>query len=124
MLLAYMHRLGNEARPELCLLADKPDQYSVPVSVESLVETNFACIRLGPHEAVLVKHDSSDNSLVLNPVIPAKFYLTPSLPDRPGVEVRVLKVLKREETGYEVYFQQEKDKASGEWHPWHPDRQK
>ena len=57
MLLAYMHCFGTEANyPELCIVPDKPDQFSVPVRVDTLRVTDVAIYRMGPQEALNISN--------------------------------------------------------------------
>ncbi len=121
MLLSYMHRTGQEQVPELCLLADKCDEYSVPVSVDCLPVTSCSVVRLGPHEAVTVAEGEAGEQ-VLTPVKPSKMYLTPSQLDSPGVTVAKVKIVKEAQDQYKVFFQQDKDVATGEWRPWNPNQ--
>jgi hypothetical protein len=100
--------------PELCLVADKPDEFSVPVSIDSLIVTEAACIRLGPHEGVNVSKDPDDGGLVIDPINHAKLFITPSQPDLPGFRVLGIKMVKKPEGGYQTYFKQDKP----EWREW------
>jgi hypothetical protein len=122
VLLAYIFRVGNEAYPELCILSSKPDQYSVPVNVFSLPVTESSVVRIGPHEALLMKLDPKDNGRIISPVTPARMYLTPSQPDRPGAQVNRVKVVLFPDESLEVFYQQDKDIASNEWKVWDPNK--
>lgn len=116
-----MYRTGQESFPELCVLAEKTDQYSVPVCVDCLPETNCSVIRLGPSEALLVSFEDPKVK-ILAPVKPSQMYLTPSQADRPGVVVAKARVTKRDEHDYSVEFQQDKDVQTGEWRIWNPNQ--
>ncbi len=120
MILAYMHRTGNEPQPDLCLLASKPDQFSVPVSVQSLIPTDGAVLRLGPHEAIVVERADGEGGVEIRPVVPSKMYITPSQSDRPGFEVVAIKVYLTEQGTFFTRFQQDKDKGSSTWRDWNP----
>jgi len=124
MLLAYVHCFGVQSPAELCLVADRPDQFSVPVRVDLLEPTECAVLRLGPVESVTVRADATDNGLVIEPFFPAKLFLTPDLPQYPGVFVKRLKVIFLGERRHRVFFQQEKDAGSGDWREWSPYRDK
>ena len=124
MLFAYMNCFGVEsAHAELCLVPDRPDQFSVPVRIESLEATEAAVFRVGPVEAVTIKIDALDRGLIIEPLSPAKLFVTPDLPQYPGVHVKKLKVLKLAERRYRTLFQQEKDRGE-EWREWVPYREK
>ena len=120
MLLAYTHCYGpREDRPELCLIPDKLDQISTAVRVDSLTETDCAVYRLGPLEAFKVWTDEQDGGTVIKALEPASIYLTPNLPDRPGVKVRQLKVLKDGEGRYRTFFYPDRD-TDLDWREWTP----
>lgn len=112
MLLCYMHRDGNEAKPELCIITDKPDQFSRPVSIASLCTTEAASIRLGPNEGINVWFED-DGGVVIEPVKPSRIFLTPNQPDLPGFQVARVKVVTTEQ-GYRTFYQ--KDRV--EWRAW------
>ena len=120
MLLAYVFRIGNEARPELCLVASKPDAYSVPVDVFQLPVTESAVVRMSHSEAILMRIDPSDNGRIITPVKPSKLFLTPSQPDRLGEQVVNAKIFKHPEGDYSVYYQREADAQKNNWKQWTP----
>jgi hypothetical protein len=121
MLLAYVHCLGPEAPfPELCLIPERPDQFSYPVRVDALIQTDAAVVRLSCVEAVKVEIDPRDNGKIIEPVIPSKLYLTPSQPDRPGIVVRKVKVIKIDQMHHRTYFLGEAKDA--DWKEWMPNK--
>ena len=118
MHLAFCHPFGPTAdQPELCLVPERPDQFSFPIRVDSLIETNAAIYRLSPYEGVRVKFNS-EGGMIIEPVPPSKMYLTPSQPDRPGFIVKRVKVVKSGLRQYETYFMGEAKEA--EWKLWMP----
>lgn len=118
MLFAYAYCFGSESeRPELCLIPDKPDQFSVIVRVDSLIETKAAIIRLSPTEGIKVKYEPQESALLIEAVVPAKIYITPSQPDRPGVIVKSLKVVRKDDE-FLSYFKDETRDSS--WKLWKP----
>ena len=124
MYLAYQHCFGTEStQPELCLIPDKPDNFSCVVRIESLRETDCALIRLSPEESIKVEIDRSDGGMVIQAVKPGKLYVTPNLPQNPGIHVRKSKVIKLADHTYEIWFQHDKE-TSGEpeWTKWEPNR--
>jgi hypothetical protein len=119
MILAYAYPFGPGAdQPELCLIPSKPDQFSVPVRVFTLIETRCAVIRLSPTEGITVQMDQSDGGYVVTPVVPSKLYLTPSQPDRPGINVKSVKIVPNEDGSATTYFLDE-GRNSG-WKAWTP----
>ena len=123
MLLAYMNCDPQANFPDLCLIPDKPDQFSVPVRVDTLRVTEAAVFRLGPEEALTVEKDPEDGGLVLVPFFPAKLYLTPDLPQYPGMGVKKAKIFISRDGVYSIYYVQDKD-AQGTWREWIPSRDK
>ena len=117
MLLSYIHI--SEREPSLCLLAEKTDQFSRPVPVDSLPITDAAVCRLGPYESVLTWQDD-EGWVVIKPMDPSKLLLTPQQLDSPGFEVVTLRLRVTPDGEYDVQFQQEKDVQRGEWNNWRP----
>lgn len=107
------------ARPVLCIVPDKPDQFSNLIPMSALCESDSAYMRVSGLEALLVRVDQEDQCFVLEPVAPSKLYITPDLHDKPGVSVRALKVVPLAENRYQVFFIQEID-SSGNWKEWSP----
>lgn len=119
MMLCYLYRTGTEPEPELCLIAEKLDQFSPPIAIESLKKTAAAVVRIGPLEAANISFDSSDGGLVVDPCLPSKLYLSPPQPDLPGFRVTRLKVVKvGGEERYQTFFQLDKE----EWKQFNPPR--
>ncbi|MCB0330362.1 MAG: hypothetical protein KDD70_11880 [Bdellovibrionales bacterium] len=119
MLLAYIHLENNE--PQLCLLADKPDQYSRPVPVRMLPITDSAVCRLGPYEAVLTTAGEG-GWIYIVPMSPSKLLLTPMQIDSPGFEISRARIRLGTEHGDITEFQQEKDIQRDEWQSWNPNK--
>jgi hypothetical protein len=119
MLLAYVHCFGVEApAPELCLVPDRSDQGSNLVRVDALLETDCAVCRLSSFESFKVRFDEKDGGMIVEPVIPTKLSLTPTYPDRPGIDVKRVKIIKLGDRRYKTFFMQEG--RDGEWRPWNP----
>lgn len=118
MLLAYVYCFGSASeRPELCITPAKPDQFSCSVRVHSLLPTDDAVCRLSPTEGIKVVREPEPNTLMVEPIAPSKFYLTNSQPDRPGLEVKCVKITFLEDSKVAVFYKQiEKDP----WKPWRP----
>ncbi|MGI6524479.1 MAG: hypothetical protein ACOX2O_04175 [Bdellovibrionota bacterium] len=124
MLLAYMHCFGVESDcHDLCLVADKPDQFSCPVRVVTLRETTAAVYRLGPQECVNIDLDRNDNGLVITPLYPANLFLTPDLPTYPGMKTKKIKIFQNQNGDFTVYYLPEVD-IDGSWKEWIPNREK
>ena len=101
--------------PQLCVVADKPATYSVPVKVETLMETESAIHLVSNVEGLLVERGESQRSVVISPVLPSKLYLTLNLPERPGFAVEKLEIVAIGEGRHRVRF----DRGRG-WEPWQP----
>jgi len=114
MILGYIGGLAEH--PTLGLVPDKPSPWSVPLSVDSLELTECSVVLLSVEEGITVKKDESGgNTYQIEPCRPAKLYLTPNLPERPGFSVEKIKITKIGERKYKIYF----DRSKG-WEPWTP----
>jgi len=127
MYLAYLHLRGFEAQaPVLCMLPDKPDEFTVPSRIDSLQVTEAALYRLGPLESAKIEVDPNDGGLVIEPVRPAKLYLTPNLPQSPGMTAKRIKIF-RKDTGdssqmaFETQYLQD-GVSKEEWLKWEPNK--
>lgn len=115
MLICYMPiRNGNETDLKLCLVADKPDELSLPVEIDKLDLTGAAVLRVGPEEACVVLQDPSDNQMIISAMIPARIYLTPNLSQFPGINTQHIKVIKYNDGTYRTYYSRDKV----EWVEW------
>ena len=112
----------DNPRPVLCIVPDKPDEFSSLVPVDSLIPTDCAYHRVSGQETLTIWKDQGDGGTVMQANVPSKLYITPDLHDRPGVAVARLKVL-RSESGYEVTYIQEGDPAST-WKEWNPTKRR
>jgi hypothetical protein len=117
VLLAFVHI--DNLSPKLCIIADKPDQFSRPVPVDSLPITDCAVCRLSQYESVLAKQDDS-GAVIIAPVEPSRLYLTPLQTDTPGFNVKRVRVSVNEDGSYQTEFQTEKDEVRNEWPKWNP----
>ena len=89
--------------------------------IDFLFETEAAVFRIGPTEAIRVWFDSDDGGKIIEPVQPAKLFLTPSLPDRPGVSVKAVKILRSDNDGHRAFFRQDRGPgAEEEWKQFVP----
>lgn len=119
MLLAYAYCFGpTSGAPELCLIPSKPDQFSCIVRVHSLIPTTAAVLRFSPTEGMRVFADKDPSVLVIEPIIPTKLFLTPSQPDRPGLEIRQARIKYIDDTRIEVEYKQTEKEP--DWKPWLP----
>lgn len=119
MLLAFIHFPGHETdQPVLCIVPDRPDQFSVAAPVDSLGDCESAVYRSGPEESFLAKQDQEDGSIIIEPCKPAKLYLTPNLHERPGIHVRRVKIAKHSGM-VETFFLQDRHEDH-DWQPWLP----
>ena len=119
MLIAYAYCFGpTSGTPELCIIPSKPDQFSCMVRIHSLVPTASAVCRLSPTEGIKVFAESDPSFLVIEPIVPSKLFLTPSQPDRPGLEIKLARVKFVDDVKIDVFYKQS-DKDS-DWKPWRP----
>lgn len=119
MILAYCHCFGADKNPELCIVPDKPDQMSVAAIVDTFIPTDAAIYRCGPFESMRVRRGEAENSLIFEPMIPSKLYVTPNLSDRPGVAAKKIQVVIKGERQYEVTYIADSD-SRGTWKKWSP----
>jgi len=120
MLLAYVHCDGAEGGgPQLCIVPDKPDQFSIAAKVDMLGETTSAIYRVGPVESLITYRDPDDGGIIIKPIRPAKLFLTLNLSDSPGNSVDKVKILKGADGNFQSFFHQERFKE-GDWHVWEP----
>jgi hypothetical protein len=70
---------------------------------------------------VRVHLEPSDNSTVIEAMAPAKLLLIPAQQDRPGSEVKRLKIIKVGDRKYRVFFLQDGRDAS-QWKEWLPNQ--
>jgi hypothetical protein len=114
MILAYTLISGKQT---LALIPEKPDVFSFPIPVESLQETVAGVLRLGPTEALTVRLQEED--LVLEPVRPAKLFITIDLPTMPGIAVEKIKLSRSLSGEWQTTYRQERFEK-GEWREWKP----
>ncbi len=120
MFLAYVYVNTPEYRGlELTLVPDKPDQFSLPIPVDSLVETTAALLRISPLEAMVVKKDPEGDILILEPAAPSKLFITPDLHDKPGVSVKTMRIQFFGGRNYQITYIQDAD-TSNTWREWNP----
>lgn len=105
----------GENYPELCLIAEKPSPFSVPVPVMTLLPTTYAMQFLSTDEACTVEYDASDQSRIIAAVRPNRLFLTPDLNDRPGFSVEKVKITPQGPGQFHILF----DRTRG-WEPWNP----
>ncbi len=116
MLLAYVIRFMGAQKPELCVIPEKPDQFSFAVPVDFLFETEAAVFRIGPSEALRVWIDKDDGGKIIEPVQPSKMFLTPSHGDRPGITVKAVKIVRVDIDHFHAYFKP--DRGPGKDDDW------
>ena len=116
MLLGYFH--SDDYSQQLCLIADKTDAYSKAVPIVKLKPTIGGVCRFGQYEAVLVSGDLVNGGLEVLPVRNTKIYITPSLPDLPGMSVDALRFKLLPDGSIFTQFQQIRDRQEGKWRDW------
>ncbi len=95
----------NGDKMELALLSER--QGSLPVPVLSLPYTEAAICFLSQEEAILVK-PSEESSLTMSAQKPAKIYLTPNRPEKPGFSVNKIKISKNSEGKLKCHYDRDK----------------
>ena len=106
---------GLDTHPILSMVADKPSDWSVPIRIDSLEVSECAVVFLSIEEGMLVRKCEDNTSIEIEACRPAKIYLTPDLPDRPGYSVSKVKVTPIGERKYKVQYNRDKG-----WEPWQP----
>jgi hypothetical protein len=116
MLIAYCATLGKEAEyVELCLIPNEPNEYAKPFRVDLLSASDCAVTYIGPREGVLVRFE--EGAKVIEPIIPALLFLTPTNPEKPGVQAAMIRVRKDADNKYEIDYKRDK---AGKWLEWSP----
>jgi hypothetical protein len=124
MLLSYYHCFGaDKDYPELCILADKPDAFSIAVPLERIGVTSAAVYRVGPGEAFIADLDPSDGAIIIKPVASGKLLLTPDVADGPGMRVKKIKVRKLAPGKYQTFYLQDRNEE-GDWQEWDPTKRR
>lgn len=116
MLLAYTTSLSHDhITPELVIIPASVGTYSPPVAVRSLVESSHAVFFISAKEAVVV--EITDTGLIITPVLPANFFLTPDTTERPGVQAGRVLIETAEDGKTVIQYSRERN---GKWIPWNP----
>lgn len=115
MLLALCTLPGKEdERPRLCLIPDKLTPGITPVNLEFAVPTLAAVHYLSADEGFVLR-EIDQGFKEIEALAPARLYLTPNLPSRPGFSVTKIKFKILGPQQYEVHF----DRSKG-WEQWKP----
>lgn len=123
MLLAYALRTPQSPRPELCIIPERPDQFSCLIPVDILHESSAAVYRIGQGEAFRVWADAQDGGIVIEPVQPSKIYLTPSQADRPGILVKSVKIVQDSNGCMVTFYKQDRGQGKeSDWQRFHPNQ--
>lgn len=117
MLFAYVSGVSEDDKPELCIVADKPSSFSVPIKVKTLRPTEAAVHIVSNDEGVTVTIDAQDHGTVIAAIPPNPLYLTPNLPHRPGFQVDRVKVVPQGKDEVITFF----DRGRG-WESWTPNQ--
>ena len=109
MILAYITRTRNDQDyMELSIVPDKPDQLSIPVNVFTIHPTRAAVYRVSAEESFMAIADPTDGGLVLKAIEPAGLYLTLNVAIRPGLRVKRIKLLRREDGSCTTMYEKER----------------
>ncbi len=116
MLLAYTTSLSHDRiTPELVIIPAAVGPYAPPVAIRSLVESSHSVFFISPKEAVVV--EIKDSALIITPVLPANFFLTPDTTERPGVQAGRVMIETTDEGKTSISYSRERN---GKWIPWNP----
>jgi len=94
--------------PELCILPEKPGALASAIPIRKLVSTKAALFYVSYEEAFNVTIEEEDGSINIAPYRPAKLYLTPNRPEKPGFAVSRIKVYYSPDGASRVFFDREK----------------
>lgn len=115
MLLCYLPiKQGIEVALKLCIVPDKTDEISLPIEIDKLDLTSAAVVRVGADEACTVSEDETDNQLVISALVPARIFLTPNLPQYPGMNTQHIKIVKYNDGAIRTFYSRDKIK----WEEW------
>jgi hypothetical protein len=105
---------GRDVSSELSIASDRPTSNSSPIPIALLKQTDGGVYFVGVEESFTVKIED-DNGLVISALKPAKLYLTPNRPEKPGFSVSKIKVgLDNNGNEYVLY---DRDKGWEEFNP-------
>jgi len=118
MLFGYVPvQVDDQEEVRLCVLPSAPDIMSRPLRLDLIKPTKTAVYFLSPQEAVMSHWDEEKNALVVVSVIPSVIYLTPDLPDKPGIMARKLRIKENENGEVAVEYAR---KVEEPWIAWDP----
>jgi len=116
MILGYVSGvLPDNDKPQLCIVADRPSDYSVPIRVESLISTDCAIHLVSNFEGLLIESGELPQSVIISAVRPAKLYLSPNLPEKPGFSVDRVLIAASTSGSFNVRFDRGRN-----WEDWRP----
>jgi hypothetical protein len=118
MLLAYSHcAYPDKLSFELCLIPDKPDDFGRPMPLSLIEVTESAVLKVGAGESCLIRPTNKDGAIVIDPIKPAKIYLTLDRPDQPGFAVKTA-LLRKEGSVWRISYQ--RVHPDDPWIAWEP----
>ena len=118
MILAYVaFREGASEFARLAVVPEDQSRYATPVSVDLLFQSDSAVFWIGPKEAITVQLENDGASKVIRPVPPAKLFLTPDDPNRPGVRGTMARVDYPDDGPYRIWFKKD---LTSDWTSWEP----
>jgi hypothetical protein len=105
---------GANITSELSIASDRPNSTSAPIPISLLKQTNAGLYFIGVEESFTVNVDD-DNGLIVSAVKPAKLYLTPNRPEKPGFSVTRVKIRLDNNSNEYVFY--DRDKGWEEFNP-------
>jgi len=101
----YKSELG--VTPELCLIPEKMNTGFYPLMIKDLIQTSCAMCFLSNEEATNIIFNE-EGAVVVTPLKPAKLYLTPNRPEKPGFSVTKIKIHFLTNNTVKVFYDRDK----------------
>lgn len=98
---------GDKLTSELAIASDRPNSNSAPIPINLLKITNGGLYFIGTEESFTVNIDEDDGVVITAPK-PAKIYLTPNRPEKPGFSVTKVKIRLDNKGTEHVFFDRDK----------------
>jgi len=122
MIFGLVHT-SEQHYPELCIVADKPSELYKPIPIRLLRPTDCGVQLISNEEGIRVELDPSDNGIIITTIRPCKLYITPNLPEKPGMSVERIKAIPFEDGNYKVLYAKATIGGAGsekDWEEWNP----
>lgn len=108
MHLAYSYYpTASGPKCELCIVPDKPENWSLPFPVDLMLNNPAAFYFIGPGEGINVHEVPEENAKILEACPPAFFFITPNRADNPGVKATELKIIPQGDKQYSTFYKRD-----------------